>query len=319
MGEFIGQEQQAIAPRPVSLESLAEAFIRDQDVKEISKSAYLRSLRQFIAWLRETGRAGRMSTLQRDDIMSYKDSLQRAGKSSYTISSYLTVVRKLYQWLEARKIYPDITRGVKGARKPRGFRKDTLSPVQIRQALESIDKSSLTGLRDYALLQLLARTGLRTVEVSRATVGDIRREPGLRQGEAVLWVQGKGRDEADDFVLLTAETLRAIKDYLNARGPQPGGVRAPLFSSESDRNRRQALTTRSISRIVKQSLRRAGLNDGRLTAHSLRHTAITLAVLGGASLQQAQAMARHSDPKTTLVYFHNLDRVRAGAERYVSF
>ena len=51
----------------------------------------------------------------------------------------------------------------------------------------------------------------------------------------------------------------------------------------------------------------------------MRHTAITLAAAGGASLHQVQAMARHSDPKVTMVYFHNLERVRAGAERYISF
>ncbi len=66
-------------------------------------------------------------------------------------------------------------------------------------------------------------------------------------------------------------------------------------------------------------LKRAGLDSSRLSAHSLRHTAITLALKGGATLQQAQAMARHTDPKTTLVYVHNLARVEAGAERYIRF
>ncbi len=62
-----------------------------------------------------------------------------------------------------------------------------------------------------------------------------------------------------------------------------------------------------------------GLDSKRLTAHSLRHTAITLSIKGGASLQQAQAMARHSDPKTTMIYFHNLNRLQAGAERFINF
>ena len=62
-----------------------------------------------------------------------------------------------------------------------------------------------------------------------------------------------------------------------------------------------------------------GLDDSRLTAHSLRHTAISLSIQGGASLQQAQAMARHSDSKTTLVYFHNLERISLGAEKFIQF
>ena len=159
----------------------------------------------------------------------------------------------------------------------------------------------------------MARTGLRDIEVSRALVEDIR----LEQGQEVLWIQGKGRDSKDDFVILTPEAMKPIKDYLKARGKVKKDE--PLFSSDSDRNRGEALSTRSISRIIKNSMRAVGLDDSRLTAHSLRHTAISLSILGGASLQQAQAMARHTDSKTTLVYFHNLERISSGAEKYISF
>lgn len=315
MSELVTVQSQVIATRPPRLEDLGSAFLSDQDISPSSRRTYARSLKQFFIWLEVSGRAKRMATLTREDILAYKESL--SNKSSYTVSSYLTVVRKLFQWLEARKVYPDITRGVKGSKKARGFRKEVLSPEQLRQALEAIDRSTLEGLRDYALVNLLARTGLRTIEVARAKVEDLRLEPGLRRGERVLWVQGKGREEADEFVLLTKEALLPLLDYLKARGRL--SKEAPLFASVSDRNYGQPLTTRSISRIVKRAFRRVGLDSERLTAHSLRHTAITLAVLGGASLQQAQAMARHSDSKTTLVYYHNLDRVKAGAERYVNF
>lgn len=315
MSELVTVQSQVIATRPPSLEDLGSAFLSDQDISPSSRRTYARSLKQFFIWLEASGRAERMATLTREDILAYKESL--SNKSSYTVSSYLTVVRKLFQWLEARKVYPDITRGVKGSKKARGFRKEVLSPEQLRQALEAIDRSTLEGLRDYALVNLLARTGLRTIEVARAKVEDLRLEPGLRRGERVLWVQGKGREEADEFVILTKEALLPLLDYLKARGRL--SKEAPLFASVSDRNYGQPLTTRSISRIVKRAFRRVGLDSERLTAHSLRHTAITLAVLGGASLQQAQAMARHSDSKTTLVYYHNLDRVKAGAERYINF
>jgi len=151
------------------------------------------------------------------------------------------------------------------------------------------------------------------VEIARAQIADLRQEAGT----AVLWIQGKGRDEKDDFVLLVEETLQPLREYLAARGKV--SEEEPLFVSLSDRNAGQVLTTRSLSRIVKEAFRRVGLDDSRLTAHSCRHTAITLAVSGGASLEQAQAMARHSDPKVTMVYFHNVARVQAGAERCITF
>ncbi len=296
-----------------TLEDLVKAFLDSQDVASSSSETYSRSLQQFILWLYQTGRAGIMASLEREDILAYKDYLASQKKSSYTITLYLTAVRKLYQWLESKKIYPDITRGVKGAKKPKGFRKDSLTPEQLRQALEAMDRSSLEGLRDYAIFNLMARTGLRDIEVSRAQVEDMRQEA----GQPVLWIQGKGRDTKDDFVLLTEEAIKPIKQYLQTRGAFLEGE--PLFCSHSDRNNGQALTTRSISRIIKSALKRVGLDDKRLTAHSLRHTAITLSIKGGASLQQAQAMARHTDPKTTLIYFHNLDRIQAGAEKCISF
>lgn len=293
--------------------SLVDRFIEAQDVASSSRATYRRELRQFVLWLEDSGRAGRLGSLIREDVLEYKAYLLSKGSSSYTISGYLTAVRKLFEWLEAERIYPNVARGVKGAKRARGFRKDCLAPDQIREALSSTSSGSLEGLRDYALFNLLARTGLRTVEVSRATVGDLRQE----SGQAVLWIQGKGRDSKDDFVLLLEEALRPLRQYLSARGRLQ--ETDPLFASISDRNAGEPLTPRSISRIVKELLRGVDLDSKRLSAHSLRHTAITLSIKGGASLQQAQAMARHTDPKTTLIYFHNVARVEAGAERYIQF
>jgi integrase/recombinase XerC/integrase/recombinase XerD len=313
MEALVPVQAQPLAGAPASLEALLQKFLEAQDIASSSRATYGRQLKQLLSWLEQTGRADRLSTLLREDILAYKDYLLQLGLSSYTVSSYITATRKLFEWLEAEKVYPNIARGVKGTKKAKGFRKDCLTPGQIREALEAIDQRTLEGLRDYALLNLLLRTGLRTVEISTATLGDLRQE----SGSAVLWIRGKGRASKDDFVLLVEETLRPLRAYLSARGRLKESE--PLFASGSRRNTGEALTTRSISRIVKDRLRAVGIDDSRLTAHSLRHTAITLSIKGGASLQQAQAMARHTDPKTTLIYFHNLARIEAGAERFISF
>jgi len=113
-------------------------------------------------------------------------------------------------------------------------------------------------------------------------------------GQAVLWIQGKGRDDKDDFVLLVEETLQPLQDYLAARGPV--SEEEPLFASHSDRNRGQGLTTRSISRIVKQAT--SGGGPGQREAHgSLRAPYRDHAGRSQWSQpSQVQAMARHSDP-----------------------
>lgn len=313
----ISQQTQAVAQSQDQLQGLIEAFLASLDVRDSSRATYGRQLKQWKAWLEETGRIANLGASTREDILAYKKHLQGQGMSSLSVNGYMTAVRKLYTWLEGQRLYPNIAKDVKGLKRPKGHSKDTLSELQLQEALAQIDRSSLEGLRDFALFNLMARTGLRDVEVSRAKIGDIRR----LDGQPVLWIQGKGRDEADEFVLLMPEALQPIRDWLQARAKAMGKAQdeEPLFCSLSLRNYGQALTTRSISRIIKQALLEIGLDDRRLTAHSLRHTAITLAVKGGASLHQAQAMARHSSPTTTMIYFHNLARISQGAERYISF
>jgi integrase/recombinase XerD len=224
-----------------TLAQLIQMFLDAQDVAESSKRTYERQLRQFVNWLHETGRDQNLGQLRREDILAFKRWLSDERKSSYTVSGYLTVVRKLFQWLENEKVHPDITRNIKGAKRAKGYRKDCLTPSQIRETLAALETSTVTGLRDYALINLLVRTGLRTIEVARAEVGDLRQE----SGQAVLWVMGKGRDSKDEFVLLVDETLKPLRAYLSAR--EPLKLDAPLFCSISDRNRDEALTTRSIS------------------------------------------------------------------------
>ena len=158
----------------------------------------------------------------------------------------------------------------------------------------------------------MLHTGVRDVEAMRANKGDL----GTSGGHEVLRIRGKGRDEADEFVKISPALDRDIRAYLKMRGSLEAS--APLFASCAPRNRGGRLTTRSISRIVKDALRGIGIDDPRYTAHSLRHSAITFALLAGAELEDAQAMARHADISTTMIYSHHVDRLANAAEDRVA-
>lgn len=282
---------------------IIDNFLNSHDIKPKSKETYRRALKQFFKYLDIS------ENPTRETLLRYKEHLIDKKLSPYTVSSYVIALRKFFSWTEAEGLYPNIASQLKGQRKPKGFKKDALTVNQARKLLSSIDTSTLSGARDYALLNLLIRTGLRTIELSRANIEDIR-----QQGEqAVLYIQGKGRDSKDELVVLTNGTLSAIRSYVSMRGREVKDS-SPLFISHSDRNYGDRLTTRSISRIVKESLRAIGLDDRRLTAHSLRHTAVTFSLIGGASIQEAQTLARHSDINTTLIYAHNLDRIAKAPE-----
>jgi len=294
--------------REPELESLIAEFLRAQDVRESSRDTYRKGLKRFLSWLQSRG----VTSPTRETLLEYKDALRDAGLSPLSVSSYIVTVRKFFTWLEVTRGLPNIARGIKGARRTRGFRKDPLTLPQVKELLASIDRREILGLRDYALITLLTTTGLRTIEAIRANVEDVRQEG----GEALLWIQGKGRDTKDEPAVLPAETLKPLYEYLTARGPAKKD--APLFTSLSNRNGGGRLNTRTLRRIIKERLRAIGIDSDRLTAHSLRHTAITLSLKGGATIQEAQALARHANINTTLIYSHNIDRIKQAPERRIA-
>ena len=290
-------------------ESLLDLFISSQDRKPTTLSLYRRTMNLFFEWVDETGR--NITTLTRPDLIEYKHTLEQEGKSGLTITSYLTSLRLFYAWLEAEGVYPNIAKVLNLPKRTKEFRHQPLRPQQAQELLSEVADSG--NLRDIALLNLLARTGIRTIEAVRADVGDIV----FKGGQRVLLVKGKGRDEKDNFVILTDKTFRPISEYLSQRGV----VRPtdPLFVSESNRDRGQRMTTRSISRIAKQNLRGIGLDDKVFTAHSLRHTTAVSILRAGGTLEDCQLTLRHSNPSTTQIYTAFVDEERRLTRQAESF
>lgn len=274
-------------------------FIQSLDVADGSKKTYQRGLSQFTSWLE----SNHILNPVRQDILAYKAFLSAKRLSAFTVSNYIIALKLFFEWTETTHLYPNISKNIKCSKKKKGFQKDPLTLEQIKSLLESFDRATLEGKRNFAIVNLMLRTALRSVEVVRCNYENLRQV----SGQPVLYVQGKGRDVADEFVILTSATLRPIREYLSARGCINDGD--PLFASSGRRNTGGRLTTFTVSKMLKKHLRQVGLDDRRLTCHSMRHTAITLSLVGGASLQQTSGFARHSSIDTTMVYAHNIDRV----------
>ena len=77
------------------------------------------------------------------------------------------------------------------------------------------------------------------------------------------------------------------------------------------------MTEPSISRIIKGIFKAAGYDSDRITAHSLRHTSVTMLLKAGATIQEAQLHARHADPATTGIYAHNIERAKQHTEQRI--
>lgn len=281
-------------------------FIEFIDAKPRTIETYKKAIKQFFLYMQENG----ISTPCRQDIINYRDMLA-AGHKPSTVQTYLTAVKLFFKWLEQEGIYKNITVNVKGVKINKGHKKDYLTTNQSKNLLQSIDTATLKGKRDYAMILLMLTAGLRTIEVSRADIKDM--QP--KGDNMVLYVQGKGRDEKSDYVKIAPQVEKAIREYLQAR--KPGSKDEALFVSTSN-NKSSRLTTRSVRGVVKDHLTAAGYESDRLSAHSLRHTAGTLNILSGGTLDETQQLLRHSNINTTMIYLHNLERDNNNSENRIA-
>lgn len=292
----------------VSLQNIVNQFTSQIDGVVTTKNTYNKAIKQYINFLQENS----LNATEPSTVLAYKNYLLEHGYKMSTVNNYLMAVKRLYSFLEDEGVCKNVAKNVKKVREEKGFKKDCLTVEQAKKVLNSMDRNTLKGKRDYALMCLLLMTGLRTIEVARAKVGDIRN----KGNQTVLYIQGKGHLEKDSFVVLPEVVQSALGEYLAERKHVMD--ESPLFECTGNRSHGVPLHVGSISRIVKTIFKENGLVSERLTAHSTRHTACTLALLSGATLQDTQAMARHQNINTTLIYAHNLDRLGNSAENKIA-
>lgn len=307
MGELITRANTEIVAQQSFTEDLFTRFVAYLDASPKTVQTYTRAVRQFFSYIYSNG----ISQPTRDTVIAYREWLKEDHKPT-TVQNYIVALRLFFQWTEQEGLYPNVADHVKGAKLDKNHKKDYLTSRQVKKVLEKAKEDSLQGLRDYAILALMFTGGLRTIEVARADIADLR----TAGDSVVLYLQGKGHEEKTDYIKLVPEVEDAIREYLNARGTVE--VTEPLFTSTSNNSKGSRLSTRTVSGIVKTALVNAGFNSDKLTAHSTRHTAVTLALMGGQKLEEVQQFARHKNLQTTLIYAHNIDRAKNNSEATIA-
>lgn len=297
-------ETTALPVKTTDYKPFIEQFIKDQDVTEGSKETYRKVIKQFFTWCNETA----VQDITPRTVLDYKQKMQMENKSPYTCNLYLQVVKKFFSWAESNKIHENVAKNIKRVKIPKGFSKEALTKNQAQKLVLSIENP-----RNRAMILLMIATGLRTVEIARTNIEDMR-----NVGEnTILMIQGKGHTSKDDFVKVPFEVVEEIQTYLAVRKAKIGD---PLFASESNNNRGGRMVTGSISRIVKTCLRGVDIDDPRITAHSLRHTCITFALLAGETRQAVQHLARHETAAMVDIYAHNINKMESRtAEKVVEY
>lgn len=301
-------ETRQVAKQEADMISLYNRFIAYLDASPQTIATYSRNLKQFFRYLHTQD----IQTPVRADILAYRASLEAQGLKATTIQAYIVVVRLFFKWTASEGLYKNVADNVKSPKLSKEHKKDYLTAEQIRNILAKIDTSVETGKRNYAMIALMVTGGLRTIEVSRSNIEDL----GTRGDSTILYVQGKGRTEKAEYVKISADVERYLRAYLQVRESIAG--ENPLFASTSNNSKGKTMTTRSISKIVKNAFKEAGYDSERLTAHSLRHSSATLNLLNGGTLEETKQLLRHDNITTTMIYNHALERADNNSEKRIS-
>lgn len=280
---------------------LLDEYRQQIDNSDATIKTYMACVKKFVSWLEEN----EINNVEYETIVIYKNHLKETMKAK-AINTHLTAIKDLFKFLE-RKGIKNVAKNVKKEKVSNDFVRDSLTTEQVQTILNSIDTSTEQGARAYAMFRLMVQTGLRECEIVRADISDIK----TKGNNTVLYIQGKGESTKNNYVVLYPSVINALQSYFIKRNAKAG---EPLFTSTSNHNTNGRLTTRTVQRIVKGLYADNGIVSENITTHSTRHTAVTLSILNGADITQAQAMARHKNINTTMIYFHSLNRLEDNAE-----
>lgn len=292
-------------PVDSALERIArtyERFLIDQRaVSPATVKNYLPVMRAFLAERFGSREIDLASLSARDANQFVRREAERLSRSraQLVVTALRSFLRHLHQQGElpadlASAVLPVMRWRLSGLPK-------SLAPEQVMAILASCDRETLSGRRDYAILLLLARLGLRAGEVAALTLDDFDWHAGI------VTVPGKGQRR--EPLPLPHEVGEALAAYLQDGRPSCATRRLFIRSKAPHQGFRSAA---AICCIVRRALARAGIDSAFKGAHLLRHSLATGMLRNGASLEDIGEVLRHRHPETTQIYAKvDLESMRA--------
>lgn len=266
-------------------------FLRtERGLSENTLSAYRNDLNQFLAYLQEKNIQS-VTALNEDCLLSWLSILRRKFNSRSVMRKVATI-RGFLKFLQREGYIEGGLYETLENPKPQKPLPKVLSVEEVDKLLSQPDISTIYGIRDKALLELLYSSGLRISEASNLRIDDIDLE-----GE-FLRCRGKGQKER--IVPLGSIAIKWLKEYISgARFSLAKGDTRWLFLRKGGGK----LSRVSMWKIVKKYARQAGIKK-EISPHTLRHSFATHLLEGGADLRSIQEMLGHSSITTTEIYTH---------------
>jgi len=277
-----------------------------------TRSNYERDLGQFLIFCGFAANdVGQLATIRPHHVAAWRDHLAQAELTNSSIRRKLTVLRSLFSYLQtygyvgANPAHSDF---VAAPAAPRDGKTVGLTPQDCRRLLEDPCETTPAGVRDRVLLGVLAYTGCRVGELTRLKVGSYK-TTGVHK---ILEIHGKGgKERRVPLHPEAAERLEAWLDVAGIRDQPSGPLFRPAIAARDHGSSGFALrpmSRRAVQKLVDRYVARLKL-DANVTVHSFRVTALTTAREQGSDIIDLQDFAGHADPRTTLTYIRNRDRL----------
>ena len=297
------------------LESLIKQYLAEKDITRGTWELYNTVLMQYTLYLKEH----QIMYAKTCDVVNYREYKRNQEYSVRWIYHQISAIKGLYKYLSLnhdRLALPveyayDITEAIKNEQIKNSVSKRILTALQAKHLIlcTKNNRKYIWHYRDHAMIYLMITSGLRSVEIRRARRKDLR----LVNDQLILYVQGKGRKSSDEFVKISNGVKEAISDYLNKRKDK----NPYLFISHSNHSDIPYLSRTFFIGMFKRVLKESNLEETKITPHSLRHTAATLNLLRGGSLEATRQFMRHSNMSSTLIYAHNINKMTDDSENQI--
>lgn len=268
--------------------NIIERYLHFIDVTDNTIGTYRNGLKMFYAYLKTNN----IIEPKRQHIIDFREFLKE-NHSLSTVNTYLISIRNFFKWLEYEKIYKDITKNIKGVQVSREHKREALTEQQINLVLENT-----LDIREKVIFLLGVCCGCRANEICNIQLNDFV----LKGDKVLLYVLGKARDGKTDYVVVDKKLYELICEYVKEYH-----IFDYLITStrSSDGGK---VTNKTIRYIVKNMLRRVGIDDDMYSCHSLRHSFATINLLDGKDIREVSKAMRHKNISTTEVYAHDLEQ-----------
>lgn len=275
-------------------QAIISEYLESRELSPNSRITYKNVINIFFRFMVASGRDAKRPTPK--DAIAFKYELEKQNKSTFTIALYLMALRTFFTWMVEAGYYDIIiTKGLQRIKKRVAYSKLPLNKLQVSQLLNDIDQSNLIGRRDYLMLSIALTTGLRVNELANVQLSDI-------TGTHIN-VLRKGYNTKSQSIELPESLLPLLEDYISQRIEQGEDVNDTSYLFVSHSMRRSApMKANRLSEIIKARLIKAGINNKKITAHSLRHTCACFLLEQGYELAVIQRFMGHNSITTTQIY-----------------